>query len=75
MFWEIHADSLKTLDQSLGGFMAKRSSMMLALLFIINPVMLLLFQNCSVAPKKIAVNTATPIEKHHREPTSQMRTK
>jgi hypothetical protein len=53
--------------------MANRSSMMLALLFILNPVMLLLFQNCSAMPKKIAVNTAPIIENHHREPSSQMR--
>ncbi len=53
--------------------MANRSSMMLALLFILNPVMLLLFQNCSAVPKKIAINTA-PIEKHYREPASKIRT-
>lgn len=72
MFFQGLADSLKTLDQSLGGMMANRSSMMLALLFILNPVMLLLFQNCSAAPKKIAVNTV-PIEKPYREPASKYR--
>jgi hypothetical protein len=66
------ADSLKTLDQSPGGFMANRSSMMLAILLILNPVMLLMFQNCSTAPKKIAINTM-PIEKPHREPASKFR--
>ena len=73
MFFQVLADRLNTLDQSPGGMMANRSSMMLALLFILNPVMLLLFQNCSAVPKKIAVNTA-PIEKHHREPASKIRT-
>lgn len=31
--------------------MAKRSSLMLALLFIANPFVLLFYQNCSSAPK------------------------
>ncbi len=52
--------------------MAKRSSMMLAILFILNPVMLLMFQNCSTSPKKIAVNTM-PLEKPYREPASKFR--
>ncbi len=30
--------------------MAKKSSFLLAILFVANPVMLLLFQNCSVMP-------------------------
>jgi hypothetical protein len=72
MFFLDPADSLKKLDQSPGGKMTNSSSMMLALLFILNPVMLLLFQNCSAAPKKITVNTA-PIEKRQRVPASQMR--
>ena len=36
--------------------MAKRSSLMLAVLFIANPFMLLFYQNCSSAPPSHAQN-------------------
>lgn len=52
--------------------MANRSSMLLAILFILNPVMLLMFQNCSTAPKRITENTM-PMEKPYREPASKFR--
>lgn len=54
--------------------MANRSSMMLAILFILNPVMLLVFQNCAAAPKKITENTA-PVEKNIRSTASAYRAK
>lgn len=39
--------------------MAKKSSVMLALLFIANPFVLLFYQNCSSAPKHV-VNAPKP---------------
>ncbi len=39
--------------------MAKKSSLMLALLFIANPFVLLFYQNCSSAPKH-TVNAPEP---------------
>lgn len=37
--------------------MAQKSSFLLAVLFVANPVMLLFFQNCSVTPVQSAAKT------------------
>ena len=52
--------------------MTNRSSFMLALLFLLNPVMLLFFQNCSEAPVKVSGNRPS-MEKPFREPASLFR--
>ena len=52
--------------------MANRSSFMFALLFLLNPVMLLFFQNCSQAPLKIS-GSSLSMEKPYREPPSLFR--
>ncbi|OFZ31715.1 MAG: hypothetical protein A2622_03835 [Bdellovibrionales bacterium RIFCSPHIGHO2_01_FULL_40_29] len=45
--------------------MAQRSSLFLALLFAVNPFMLLLFQNCSVFPQA-SNNPPKQVEKQNR---------
>lgn len=52
--------------------MANRSSFILVLLFLLNPVMLLFFQNCTKAPVRVSGNTSS-IEKPYREPASLFR--
>ncbi len=38
--------------------MAQKSSFLLAVLFVVNPVMLLFFQNCSVVPAQTTYKAA-----------------
>lgn len=47
--------------------MAKKSSVMLALLFIANPFVLLFYQNCSSAPKHLV---SAPAQQGDKKPAS-----
>lgn len=47
--------------------MAKKSSVMLALLFIANPFVLLFYQNCSSAPKQAV---SAPEQQSDKKPAS-----
>ncbi len=47
--------------------MAKKSSVMLALLFIANPFVLLFYQNCSSAPKHVV---SAPEQHGDKKPAS-----
>jgi hypothetical protein len=48
--------------------MAKKSSVMLALLFIANPFVLLFYQNCSSAPKHVV---SVPEHQGDKKPASE----